>query len=214
MRTTTRPLYPAWGSAAKRLMDLGISLASLLLAAPLMLLLAVAIRLDSPGPIFFRQERIGRNGSTFWMYKFRTMRHASVVQLEELLIGSPALRLTYEQHQNLIAAPRIPRLGRLLRRTSLDELPQLWNVIMGEMSLVGPRPFLASQRSDYGSLYGRYIRFLPGITGLWQGSGRKTLSFRERVDLDRRYFDGWSLSLDIQILYWTVWVVLRGTGAY
>jgi lipopolysaccharide/colanic/teichoic acid biosynthesis glycosyltransferase len=195
-------------------MDLGISLASLLLAAPLMVVLAIAIRLDSPGPVFFRQERIGRNGSTFWMLKFRTMRHAPGVQLEKLLSGNPALRLTYEQNQKLIADPRITRLGRLLRRTSLDELPQLWNVLMGEMSLVGPRPFLASQLSDYGSLYVRYIRFQPGITGLWQVSGRNTLSFRERVDLDQGYFDRWSLSLDIQILFWTVWAVLRGTGAY
>ena len=214
MRTTAQPLYAAWGFAAKRVMDLGISLVSLLLAAPLMLVLAIAIRLDSRGPVFFRQARIGRNGSIFWMLKFRTMQHTAGVLLEELLNDNPSMRLTYEQHQKLIADPRITRLGQLLRRTSLDELPQLWNVLMGEMSLVGPRPFLASQRSAYGSLYVRYIRFQPGITGLWQVSGRNTLSFRERVNLDRDYFDHWSLSLDFQILLWTVWAVLRGTGAY
>ena len=209
---TVKPL--AWAFMLKRWSDIALSLAGLILLAPLFIIIAVLIQIDSPGGSFFRQARIGRAGRKFQIIKFRTMHTGSAEQLAETLRSDPVLRLTFEQHQKLIADPRLTGLGRLLRKTSLDELPQLWNVLIGEMSLVGPRPFLPEQLPFYGPLYQDYIRFRPGLTGLWQVSGRNGLSFRERVQLDADYLRNWSLGLDIRILLRTIGVVLTGNGAY
>jgi lipopolysaccharide/colanic/teichoic acid biosynthesis glycosyltransferase len=200
--------------AVKRLIDLvgaGIGLA---LAAPLILVIALLVEIESPGRVFFRQARIGENGRRFALLKFRTMRAGADEGFQEFLARSPALRLEYAQHQKLARDPRLTRVGRILRRCSLDEIPQLWNVLRGEMSLVGPRPFLPEQSGLYGPGIHFYKQVRPGLTGLWQVSGRNLLSFRERVDLDIAYLVNWSLWLDLAILLRTPWVVLTQRGAY
>ncbi len=198
----------------KRALDVAVAALGLLLASPLLLTLAVLIRLDSPGPALYRQWRVGRGGRLFRMFKFRTMRQGAEGDLARLLQGDPRARLTWEQWQKLVHDPRLTRLGRWLRRTSLDELPQLWNVLKGDMSLVGPRPILPSQRALYGPAMAGYIQMRPGVTGLWQVSGRNRLSFDERVALDQRYLAERGLRMDLWILLRTVVVVLRGEGAF
>jgi lipopolysaccharide/colanic/teichoic acid biosynthesis glycosyltransferase len=198
----------------KRCMDILIASCGLVLLSPLFLILAIGIRINSSGPTFFRQLRIGKGGQKFWMFKFRTMQDCSEEQLAGFLTTDPSIRLTYLERQKLVDDPRITRFGQLLRKTSLDEIPQLWNVLIGDMSLVGPRPFLPEQRGFYGSLYSQYILFQPGITGLWQVSGRNKLSFKDRVELDRYYFEHWSIGLDAVILARSLKAVLTGEGAY
>ncbi len=198
----------------KRVLDVLAAAVGLILGAPLLLLVAGLIRLDTGGPVLYWQRRVGRGGRTFWMVKFRTMRVGAEGDLEPMLEGDPDARATWEQWQKLYQDPRLTRTGRWLRRTSLDELPQLWNVLKGEMSLVGPRPILPFQRAAYGQALANYSQALPGMTGLWQVSGRNRLSFAERVALDRRYVQERSLRLDLWILLRTVAVVLRGSGAF
>jgi lipopolysaccharide/colanic/teichoic acid biosynthesis glycosyltransferase len=205
---------PSISLAIKRGLDLLLSAAGLLLLTPVFLLLAVLIRLESHGPAIFRQERIGRGGRPFWLLKFRTMYFGSDDDLVQHLNVRPDERLGYDRFQKLVDDPRLTLLGRFLRRSSLDELPQLWNVLAGEMSLVGPRPILPSQTGIYGPGYAGYILARPGMTGLWQVSGRSQLSFAERAHLDQIYLGSWSLKLDLQILWKTIGVVISREGAY
>jgi lipopolysaccharide/colanic/teichoic acid biosynthesis glycosyltransferase len=198
----------------KRILDCLGAGAGLVFLTPVLLLIAVGIRIDTPGSILFRQVRIGKGGRSFQMLKFRSMYAGVPEMIAEELGQDPQERLSYQQHQKLQNDPRRTRCGRFLRKTSLDELPQLWNVLSGEMSLVGPRPFLPEQREFYGPSYSLYIQFRPGITGLWQVSGRNQLSFQERVELDAVYFENWSLWLDLKILLRTIWIVLSRRGAY
>jgi lipopolysaccharide/colanic/teichoic acid biosynthesis glycosyltransferase len=148
------------------------------------------------------------------MLKFRTMQLGAENELEEGVQQSPDDSITSQQFKKLLNDPRLTRMGRTLRRSSIDELPQLWNVLLGDMSLVGPRPFLPDQQEYYGETYSDYILVRPGMTGLWQVSGRSRLSFTDRVQLDAYYLRNWSLWLDFRILARTLWVVLRGEGAY
>jgi lipopolysaccharide/colanic/teichoic acid biosynthesis glycosyltransferase len=201
-------------SAYKRIFDVAAALLFLVLGWPLLLLVAILIKLDTPGPVIFRQVRIGKGGKPFSMLKFRTMQEGGDELLAEHLSHNPALKLSYEQYQKLKDDPRLTRAGQSLRRLSLDELPQLWNVIKGEMSLVGPRPFLPEQKALYGVTIGGYVQALPGITGLWQVSGRNQLSFYERARLDEYYLEHRSFNLDLRILWRTVWIVMTGRGAY
>lgn len=198
----------------KRIFDLLASAFCFIIFAPVFVLVAIIIRLDSPGPILFRQTRIGAGGKSFTMLKFRTMYNNSENQLENLLDNHPDKRLSWDQFQKITRDPRLTRVGRQLRRYSLDELPQLWNVLKGDMSLVGPRPCLPSQKQFYGDLLDVYISVRPGVTGLWQVSGRNLLSFEERVKLDVSYIDNWSLGLDVIILLRTFRVVIRHEGAF
>ncbi|MDO5484496.1 MAG: undecaprenyl-phosphate galactose phosphotransferase WbaP [Desulfovibrionaceae bacterium] len=198
----------------KRCIDLVLCLLALPLILPLGLLLALAIRLDSPGPIFYRQERIGQHGRRLRIFKFRTMQANADSVLQEWLSREPALRQEWERDFKLKDDPRITRVGRFLRKTSLDELPQLINVITGGMSLVGPRPIVPNEIGKYGHVYESYCRVKPGITGLWQVSGRNDTSYAERVDYDNYYISNWSVWMDIWILGKTVPVVLTGYGAY
>jgi len=198
----------------KRLLDVALGGGLLLIALPLMGLIAFLIRRDSAGPILIRQIRVGLGGVGFTMLKFRTMRLGADEDLEDVLTRNPDLRLTWEQFQKLLHDPRLTEVGRGLRRYSLDELPQLWNVVRGEMSLVGPRPFLPEQREFYGAAFDDYARVRPGMTGLWQISGRNRLSFEERVALDAVYLQRRSLWLDLVILARTIAVVARATGAF
>ncbi|MDR2160618.1 MAG: undecaprenyl-phosphate galactose phosphotransferase WbaP [Desulfovibrio sp.] len=198
----------------KRACDLSLSLGILLLALPLLLCLALCIRLDSPGPVLFRHRRIGGGGKPFTLFKFRTMRVNADALLQSHLAEHPEKALEWNASQKLRHDPRVTRLGHFLRRTSLDELPQLFNVLRGEMSLVGPRPIVEAEIARYGRIFSLYTAVLPGITGLWQVSGRNDCSYTDRISLDRDYVLQWSVWLDIFILIKTVPVVLGRRGAY
>ncbi len=198
----------------KRTLDLTLMLLLLPLILPLLLVLALMVRLDSQGPALFGHKRVGRGGKTFTAWKFRTMHADAGAQLAAYLASRPEAKLEWRETRKLRRDPRVTRLGTLLRRLSLDELPQAWNVIMGDMSLVGPRPIMADELEWYGDRAHLYTRVRPGITGLWQVSGRNTLSYAERVRLDAYYVRNWSLWLDLVIMSQTVAVVLKAEGAY
>lgn len=198
----------------KACLDKGLVLIISLLALPFIALISLLIRLDSPGPIFYRQIRIGQEGKLFKAWKFRSMVVDADVALERYLQVHPELRSNWEKDHKLKDDPRITRIGRFLRRTSLDELPQLWNIFVGQMSLVGPRPIVYEEVWRYGDMYDLYLQVLPGLTGLWQVSGRNDVTYEERVNLDAYYVRNWSVWLDIYILIRTVKVVLAGDGAY
>lgn len=198
----------------KRLADIFLALLLLVVLAPLLVGLACWIKLDSPGPVFFRQKRLGKDGKPFAMLKFRTMAVNGHQLLQTHLTENPAARLSWEQFQKLMDDPRLTRAGRVLRRLSLDELPQLWNVLRGEMSIVGPRPCLPEQKDFYCENFCWYAAVRPGMTGLWQVSGRNCLSFAERVRLDVQYVREWSLWADVRILALTFGAVLRRDGAF
>jgi Undecaprenyl-phosphate galactose phosphotransferase WbaP len=213
IRVAKRLLSPA-SRAAKRAMDLMLALLLSLICLPLSLILALAIKLTSPGPVFYGHERIGRGRKPFLAWKFRTMYANSDELLEEWLSSNDDAREEWARDQKLRNDPRLTRVGRVLRRTSLDELPQLWNVIRGEMSLVGPRPIVEEEVGKYGSEFGRYLSVPPGMTGLWQVSGRNRTTYEERIDLDTLYVEKWSPMLDAHILAKTAKVVVTGDGAY
>ena len=182
----------------------------LLLTLPALLVVGLLVRLDSPGPAIYRQQRVGRDGRLFTMYKFRSMSTSADDELVHLVAFNEADGVLFKiQHD-----PRITRIGGWLRRSSLDELPQLWNVVRGDMSLVGPRPALPEEVARYDVDPRRRLVVKPGITGLWQVSGRSDLSWAESVRLDVRYVDNWSLGLDLSILARTVRAVLGHRGAY
>lgn len=197
----------------KRAIDITVSGLGLLLLSPVLGLIALAIALDSPGGVFYRQRRIGKGGREFGMLKFRTMRRDADEVLHRVLASDPVLQREWQTYQKLQRDPRITRVGRLLRRFSLDELPQLWNVLIGEMSIVGPRPIMLNQQEMYGPNFRHYIRVVPGITGLWQISGRNRTSFAQRTAFDAEYINNWTIWSDIYILVRTAWVVLRRDGA-
>jgi len=199
---------------AKRIEDLAIVIAGGLCVLPLIAAIALLIRISSPGPVIYRQERIGRGGRRFRAWKFRTMVADADKRLEWYLARNPNMRKEWEMNHKLRNDPRVTRIGHWLRKTSLDELPQLWNVLLGEMSLVGPRPIVKAEINKYGESFDLYTRVLPGITGLWQISGRNNTTYAERVHLDSYYVRNWSPWLDTYILARTVKVVLRGEGAY
>ena len=199
---------------AKFSIDLAATLVGGLLMLPLIALIALLIKIDSRGPIFYSQLRIGQNGEPFKAWKFRTMVCNADLALKDYLARHPEQRAAWERDQKLKRDPRVTQIGRFLRRTSLDELPQLWNILRGEMSLVGPRPIVEEEIPRYGDKFPLYIRVIPGLTGLWQVSGRNNITYEERVSLDAYYVRNWSVWLDIYILLRTVWVVLTGEGAY
>jgi len=196
----------------KRAFDLSVSLAMLLVLLPVFLVLAFAIRLDG-GPCLFRHKRMGKAGRPFMCYKFRTMRQNSNDLLESLLERDPAAKLEWDTTQKLRRDPRVTRIGRILRQTSLDELPQLLNVLFGDMSLVGPRPITPQECARYGTFLRYYYSVQPGITGLWQVSGRSTTSYERRVELDTQYVTDWNLLSDFRILSKTIPAVLLRRGA-
>jgi len=216
------PALKGVGLIAKRFVDLSVSVIAIVAFAPLLILIALLVKLFSPGPVLFRQIRAGRNGTPFTFYKFRTMKHNidDTIHREYAtnFIGGKELRLRDERKDSKIYKmpddPRITPIGRVLRRTSLDELPQLFNVVKGEMSLVGPRPPIAYELTIYKEWHKRRLKAKPGITGLWQVSGRSSVPFHDMVLLDLYYINRWSLSLDIEIILKTIPVVLCGKGAY
>ena len=196
--------------ALKDALERALALGALVTLAPLLAALAVAVRRDSPGPALFRQERVGKDGRTFEMLKFRSMIVDAETERTELEDRNEGAGVLFKIRHD----PRVSRVGRWLRRYSLDELPQLWNVVRGDMSLVGPRPALPEEVARYDVDPLRRLVVKPGVTGLWQVSGRSDLSWEESVRLDLRYVDNWSLSLDAVILCRTVRAVLDHRGAY
>jgi Undecaprenyl-phosphate galactose phosphotransferase WbaP len=198
----------------KRCMDLVASIIGGIILLPLFFYLAVAVKMSSRGPIVYYHERIGINGRRFKAWKFRTMFQNADAVLELYLEEHPELREEWERDHKLKFDPRVTRIGKFLRKTSLDELPQLWNVIWGDMSLVGPRPIVEAEIVKYGPYYGLYTMVKPGITGLWQVSGRNNTTYDERVQFDAYYVRNWSPWLDLYLLLRTIRIVLFAKGAY
>jgi exopolysaccharide production protein ExoY len=198
---------------AKRLLDIFIVCTLLPCLLPLLLIVAVIVRLSSPGPILYRQRRIGRFGREFGLWKFRSMYvNGDEILRNHLRVNDEAAR-EWAHSRKLKMDPRVTKLGNLLRRASLDELPQFLNVLAGSMSLVGPRPIVAAERAQYRDAYFFYASAKPGLTGLWQVSGRSDLAYHQRVALDAEYVSRWSLALDIQILWRTAGAVWGSKGA-
>jgi Undecaprenyl-phosphate galactose phosphotransferase WbaP len=198
----------------KRCMDLVASVIGGILLLPLLFYISVAVKLSSRGPILYGHERIGKDGRRFKAWKFRSMFQDSHLVLEQYLEAHPELREEWGRDHKLRFDPRVTRIGRFIRKTSLDELPQIWNVIRGEMSLVGPRPIVTAEIVKYGPYYGLYTMVTPGITGLWQVSGRNNTTYDERVQLDAYYVRNWSPWLDMYLLIRTIRIVLFADGAY
>ena len=200
----------------KRLLDIISSVILLILAAPMFLLTAAVVKLKSPGPVFYGHQRIGRNGKHFTAWKIRTMVLDAPEVLERVLATDPAAREEWAQTQKLKNDPRIipGRISRFQRRTSLDELPQLWNVLRGDMSLVGPRPIVDDEVDKYSDMFSLYLRVRPGLTGLWQVSGRNNTTYQDRVRLDSYYVRNWSPWLDYYILLRTIRTIVLREGAF
>ncbi len=198
----------------KRTLDVAGVLLACILLAPLLLTIMALIKFDSEGSIFFRQERLGREGRCFSVFKFRTMYVDAEERLQGILDSDPERREEYQIYHKLQDDPRVTAVGTWLRRYSLDELPQLWNVLRGQMSLVGPRAYLPAELPAMNGLSRAVLQSPPGLTGLWQVSGRNGLSFEERVDMDVHYTQNWTLWLDLYILARTVPVVFTGEGAH
>ncbi|HET6378700.1 MAG TPA: sugar transferase [Methylocella sp.] len=204
----------AVGGEGKRIFDFVTASLLLALASPLFLMVMIILYLTEPGPVFFRHTRVGLDGRRFQCLKFRTMAVNANEILKELLEKDPKARREWESTQKLINDPRITPLGKFLRQSSLDELPQLINVIRGEMSLVGPRPVVPSELSRYGDKVSLYLRARPGITGIWQVSGRNDCGYEKRVEMDAKYVRHWRFSTDIWILLRTVGAVITQRGSY
>jgi exopolysaccharide production protein ExoY len=207
-----RPRSPA-EQASKRVFDFVVAALLVIAISPILLLIALLAKLDG-GPAIFGHRRIGANGETFVCWKFRTMVPNADEVLARVLASDPEARAEWERDFKLKNDPRITRIGRILRVTSFDELPQLFNVLKGEMSLVGPRPIVAKEIVRYGSAFHDYVRCRPGITGIWQVSGRNNIDYGARVRLDQEYARNWSLRRDSYILLQTAVVVIQGRGAY
>jgi len=208
-------LKSTFNRAIKRIFDLCVSIVLLPIILPALLIIAAAIKIDSKGPVFYISKRLGQNGKLFNFLKFRTMHTNNEDILREYLSSNKQAQIEWERFKKLKSFdPRVTKVGRFLRKTSLDELPQLLNVICGHMSLVGPRPYLESELDRIGDNFKLISLTKPGITGLWQVSGRNELEFQSRVELDCFYVTNWSTWLDIIILFKTIGVVLKQKGAY
>ena len=206
---TSAPPSSPLGGRWKRLADMVIALAVLVLAAPIMAIVAVAIKLTTGGPALYSHERVGFNGKPFKCYKFRSMVANSDEVLRDYLASSPEAAQQWADNRKLKSDPRITFFGMLLRKSSIDELPQLFNVLKGEMSCVGPRPIVREELARYGNNAGDYLSARPGLTGLWQVTGRSSTDYSRRVALDSFYVRNWSFGRDLSILWKTVFAVIR-----
>ena len=212
--SSTNYLTKIQSHVAKRAFDIAIILFSLPLTLPVCLLTALFVKLTSPGPILYGHKRVGRNGKEFKCWKFRSMYINADQQLEKILKENPEMRKQWEKDRKLENDPRVTPFGKFIRKTSLDELPQLLNIFVGQMSFVGPRPVMQDELERYGKKADYILSVLPGLSGMWQTSGRSDTAYEDRVTLDAYYIQNWSIWLDIWILIKTVWVVLCGKGAY
>lgn len=207
--------HPALSSKGKRMVDILLAVALLLLFAWAFLAIALLVASTTGSPVLYRHQRVGANGRRFYVMKFRSMLPNAEILLAEHLANNESARLEWSRDFKLRNDPRVTNFGRFLRRTSLDELPQLWNVLKGEMTFVGPRPVTATELDTfYGNRVYSYMSVKPGITGLWQVNGRSLLSYSDRVAMDIAYVERWSFKQDLAILLKTVAVVLRGTGSH
>jgi exopolysaccharide production protein ExoY len=204
----------AVGGTRKRAFDVGAACLGLLLLFPLLLLIALMVKLGDRGPIIYKHRRVGRNGAPFSCLKFRTMVPDADAVLGRHLAADRKAAAEWQASRKLKDDPRITSLGLVLRKTSLDELPQLFNILAGEMSLVGPRPVVSAELPKYGNSIERYFSARPGLTGLWQISGRTDVDYGKRVALDRRYVEEWSFGRDLLIIVKTFVVVLSSRGCY
>ncbi|HEY9872782.1 MAG TPA: sugar transferase [Candidatus Obscuribacterales bacterium] len=210
------PLHRLDADLAKRLFDILFSLSVLILFSPVYLLLGLLIAISSPGPIFYVQERVGRNRKHFGCLKFRTMVQNADEMLLEMISISPQMRQEFEDNFKLKQDPRITRIGKFLRLTSLDEFPQFWNVLKGDMSVVGPRPLVPEEISKYGNSIDKVLTIRPGITGLWQVSGRNDIPYNRRIQIDVYYVNARNFWLDLWVIVKTIGVVIapKNNGAY
>ena len=197
----------------KRSFDIVVSFISLILLSPIFLITVILIRKDSKGKAIFKQKRIGKNGNPIYIYKFRSMIVNAEEELERLMKENPKIKEEYLKNKKLKDDPRITKVGKVIRKTSIDELPQLINILKGDMSFVGPRPFLYREIPDMGKFYDTIITMKPGLTGLWQVSGRSDISFEARLELDKEYSIKRSLIFDLKILFKTFKVVFLKKGA-
>lgn len=207
---TTAPV----GLSAKRIVDIAIALSAIVLLAPLLIICFAATVLSSPGPALFRHRRVGFNGTNFDCLKFRTMVTDAPDRLRQLLESDPMAAAEWAANRKLRYDPRVTAIGAILRKSSLDELPQLFNVLRGDMSIVGPRPVTEEELVRYSSSVGAYLACRPGITGLWQVSGRSTVTYDKRVACDTFYALNWSMALDAKILIVTIPSLLLSDNAY
>jgi lipopolysaccharide/colanic/teichoic acid biosynthesis glycosyltransferase len=195
---------------AKRAFDIVFSLLGLVFLSPLYLIIAIMIKLDSDGPVFFKHNRIGLNGSCFKIYKFRSMKKNAVELMKEFTVEQ---KKKFEENYKLDNDPRVTRIGKFLRESSLDELPQLLNIFQGDLSFVGPRPLVHKELDKYGNQRDRFLSVKPGLTGNWQVNGRCSITYQERMDLELKYVDEASFKFDMVILLKTVPAVFKKIGA-
>jgi Undecaprenyl-phosphate galactose phosphotransferase WbaP len=211
---TSHRLKMPWNLAIKRYLDVGMVIVGGIILLPFLLIIALLIKLSSPGPVLYKHKRLGQNGRELQVYKFRSMVADADKKLKAMLEADPALRAEWEINFKLKNDPRITWIGKFLRRTSFDEFPQLINVIKGEMSLVGPRPVTQNEVERYGEDFYRIFSVKPGMAGLWQVSGRSDTDYEERIAYDSYYLQSWSVWLDLWVLYKTIGVIFHGKGAY
>lgn len=210
-----QPFIPVRHIPLKRIFDICFSIIVMILLSPLFLSIALVIRFSSRGNVFYAQERVGRGGKSFFCYKFRTMYLDADTRLERLLSDSSTMKKEWKQKRKLANDPRITPIGKFLRKTSLDELPQFWNVLKGDLSVVGPRPVVQEEiKLYYGRKAATIFSIRPGITGLWQVSGRSDTSYRRRIQLDEKYVKERSMPLDIRLIFKTVPAIFLRKGAY
>jgi exopolysaccharide production protein ExoY len=202
------------GEAFGRVLDVGLAAAALVFVAPAFLVIALLVWLNDRGPVFFSHQRVGLGGKAFGCLKFRSMALDAEAQLAALLASDPKARREWELEHKLKDDPRITPIGQFLRKSSLDELPQLFNIVRGEMSLVGPRPIVKAEISRYGRHFRHYCAVRPGLTGLWQVSGRNDVSYRQRVVMDVAYVRSKCVTLDLEILLKTLPAVFLRKGSY
>jgi len=202
------------GGVLKRSFDVVGAVVAIILLLPLAVAIALAIKVSDRGPVFYRHRRVGFNGSAFDCFKFRTMRVNSDEALQRHLAANSEAAREWEETQKLKCDPRVTPLGRTMRKTSVDELPQLLNILKGEMSFVGPRPIVTAEVPKYGEYIGHYLRARPGLTGPWQVSGRNDVDYGTRVTLDHQYIEHWSFRRDLAIIASTVRVVVTARGSY
>jgi Undecaprenyl-phosphate galactose phosphotransferase WbaP len=211
---TNNKLRMWWNLMIKRFMDMVIVCVGGIFILPFLFFIALLIKLSSPGPVLYRHKRLGMNGKHFYAYKFRSMVIDAQERLQELLKSDPEIKKEWEQNHKLAKDPRVTGIGRFLRRTSIDEFPQLINILKGEMSLVGPRPIVDEEVEKYGEDFNRVFSVRPGLTGLWQVSGRSDTDYNARVAYDTYYLQSWSGWLDLWVLFQTFGAIARGRGAY
>ena len=198
----------------KRILDLGLLFISAPITIPLVLIVSIIVKITSPGPIFYGHKRIGKNGKEFKCWKFRSMVIDADKQLEKILAENPEMRAEWEKDRKFSNDPRVTKIGKILRKTSIDEIPQFFNVLMGEMSFIGPRPVTTPELEKYGDKSDFILSVQPGLSGMWQISGRSDTGYEERITLDSYYIRNWSMWLDLWIIIKTIYVVVKGKGAY